>query len=853
MLEGSGAALEKLQQELTSKSCTLDKERNKVDLEDLQTRIVSMRSELKRLDSQEELLKEELTELEKNQAMLQQVEYFKKDITLKEEKRSQFLNKRNSIFLDMFGRIPDLKGLKVEFKREQEVREENARQAEQEKQKIEADINSKRNSCRDLKKDRAKKTQREKMLTGRIDDIIVGSEDFEEEMIVSKEKIEELRKDLQSKEAGKFTFPEMLEKMEKMSAPACPTCDRGFSHGSEAEDLKRDLQARISEIPRKVQGLEAKLRLELDRLENLQRISPDFYTLKTVKEELAEMNAQVTKLDMENKNLADQMSSKEKGWTRAQEELNNLKGVSEDVHQIDSLTREIMILMEKCDDLKSTPGLDTDRGLEHVRQEEKEVLGQIKKLRRECEAGQDEYNKQNKLINGLESEYNKLLNNKLDIEAKQQQRTNIMQKKTDLEDKVEVFKANIAAATDEIQPMKENLLAKEAERAEFQIKKEKELEALQGDERTINNQKVQLAKLDQSINEYKSSDKAGRLEGAKQDKVRLDQQLATKRAEKAEDETQLNELIHAVASQAAIKRNLEDNVKLRRLKVDEDSLQSEIVKFEAKLANTDFAVVEQNKRRLNRQINDVHADINSKEGKISEMRRAVAETERELNNPKLKNAAREYFKAVVKHSTTKMAVDDLNKYYNALDIAIMRFHKDKMRVVNGIIREMWRKTYRGNDIDHIEIKTDDGEAGGGADKRKTYNYRVVMVKSEVDMDMRGRCSAGQKVLASLIIRLALAETFAESCGIIALDEPTTNLDRENIESLAMALTDIATRQSEYRDFQLVVITHDEEFIEQLSRCDKIQYYQKVSRNSRGISEIRKVNVDSLNHAQGHHE
>ena len=40
-----------------------------------------------------------------------------------------------------------------------------------------------------------------------------------------------------------------------------------------------------------------------------------------------------------------------------------------------------------------------------------------------------------------------------------------------------------------------------------------------------------------------------------------------------------------------------------------------------------------------------------------------------------------------------------------------------------------------------------------------------------------RCSAGQKVLASLIIRLALAETFAENCGIIALDEPTTNLDR----------------------------------------------------------------------------
>lgn len=44
-----------------------------------------------------------------------------------------------------------------------------------------------------------------------------------------------------------------------------------------------------------------------------------------------------------------------------------------------------------------------------------------------------------------------------------------------------------------------------------------------------------------------------------------------------------------------------------------------------------------------------------------------------------------------------------------------------------------------------------------------------------------------QVLASLIIRLALAETFCLNCGILALDEPTTNLDRENIESLAHAL------------------------------------------------------------------
>jgi DNA repair protein RAD50 len=40
------------------------------------------------------------------------------------------------------------------------------------------------------------------------------------------------------------------------------------------------------------------------------------------------------------------------------------------------------------------------------------------------------------------------------------------------------------------------------------------------------------------------------------------------------------------------------------------------------------------------------------------------------------------------------------------------------------VKELWKATYRGNDIDYIEIKTDEADTSGGADKRKVYNYRV---------------------------------------------------------------------------------------------------------------------------------
>jgi DNA repair protein RAD50 len=83
-------------------------------------------------------------------------------------------------------------------------------------------------------------------------------------------------------------------------------------------------------------------------------------------------------------------------------------------------------------------------------------------------------------------------------------------------------------------------------------------------------------------------------------------------------------------------------------------------------------------------------------------------------------------------------------------------------------------------------------------------------------------------LASLIIRLALSETFSTGCGIIALDEPTTNLDIENISSLARSLQIIINERRKQANFQLILITHDEEFVKKIGN-DYIDFYYKVSK------------------------
>jgi DNA repair protein RAD50 len=160
-----------------------------------------------------------------------------------------------------------------------------------------------------------------------------------------------------------------------------------------------------------------------------------------------------------------------------------------------------------------------------------------------------------------------------------------------------------------------------------------------------------------------------------------------------------------------------------------------------------------------------------------------------------------------------------------------------MDAINRTIEELWKCTYQGTDIDTILIRSDN-ETGKG----RSYNYRVCMLKQDAEMDMRGRCSAGQKVLASIIIRLALAECFGVNCGLIALDEPTTNLDRDNIRALAESLHRIIRDRQQQSNFQLIVITHDEEFLRYMKCADFCDNYYRVSRNDRQKSIIERQSI-----------
>jgi len=312
------------------------------------------------------------------------------------------------------------------------------------------------------------------------------------------------------------------------------------------------------------------------------------------------------------------------------------------------------------------------------------------------------------------------------------------------------------------------------------------------------------------------SDEAERAVGAKREALRTTLARKEELSDKIKGQDKMTMMMRANLSY----RDVRAKEREQHHKNQKCAEQLNAIKNEADAAHSEY-------KRLSKVIEEGERERSRFHGSKETVLANVKNLKLQLNEKQYKRIDAEHREKLIEHKTVQMAVEDLNRYYKALNAALMRFHETKMADINKSITELWNKTYKGSDIDGIQIKTED--EGQTADGRRKQTYRVVMRKGDTTLDMRGRCSAGQKMLASLVIRLALAETFCINCGIMTLDEPTTNLDRANIESLATAINEIIKNRRQQANFQLIVITHDEEFVQMIGRSENCSSYYWVEK------------------------
>lgn len=309
---------------------------------------------------------------------------------------------------------------------------------------------------------------------------------------------------------------------------------------------------------------------------------------------------------------------------------------------------------------------------------------------------------------------------------------------------------------------------------------------------------------------------------------RIKKQIGELESKKGQTEFHLKELQSEINDSLSIKRNIRDNIEYRQSILHLESLQTSFDSLDLENAELEQRRYQSKTLQLREEIAELNSQHYGKVGEVKQIKDQIVTMQKELQTD-YKDVDEKHHKEWINLQTNMLVSTDLQTYSQALDSAIMKYHSMKMNEINRILRELWNQTYKGTDIDSIEIKCEVSTQN----KARSYNYRVVMYKKSSELDMRGRCSAGQKVLTSILIRLALAECFGTNCGMIALDEPTTNLDVENAESLAHALNNIIAFRRNQKNFQLIVITHDEQF---LSHIDGDRFTDNFYRIERDVNQ-----------------
>lgn len=678
---------------------------------------------------------------------------------------------------------------------------------------------------------------------------LCGSEDFEEDLKQVEADIKELQGSKGLTDGIQFMYKEFLKKLrasdDHQNTP-CPLCHRLFDQAQEVEELAEELDRKLELAPRKMLTQQQDLEKKQKRYQMLLQQRP-------AKEEMDKLNSevipgikkQISDLKSKITEMRQIISEKEEGVRKVQDECSIAQSCSNDVVQVESTMTEIKDLTRKIGfEEAQLPGSGSSgQTFDTLNAEKQKLSAAVQKYSKSIDEKRDQMERQTNTLLLLGDNVKSLQGEKLKIAADVEKCKQLKESQITMTNEIKQLQLQCRESHAKISPLERQLSELENKKRMVTRTRDEEMKTLNDNLQCIKSTYQEVVKSNTEIRKYLYSGRQNSLEQTQNAAKRIELELENKEKELNKLRDEISHIEKELATCKDRQRDLDDNRALRKQDEAINEITVTIKNMEEKLDGMDSRKLE---REITELSNKWHSLTKEKE-RCNTRQEAILENvksvKQELEKEDLKYADERHKDCLIKVTTTKLAIEDLEKYHNALDRAIMRYHSLKMAEINKIIREIWTDTYRGTDIDYIEICSDE-DTSTSSSSRRVYNYRLIKCSRGQKIDMRGRCSAGQKVLASLVIRLALAETFCINCGILALDEPTTNLDRHHIESLAGALVSIIESRERQRNFQLIIITHDEDFVELLGRSNHVDHFFRVQKID-GKSKISKCPIETL--------
>lgn len=684
-----------------------------------------------------------------------------------------------------------------------------------------------------------------------------ASGDFSARLAAQREQVELARKDLAMTESAKHMYEKFREKSRAKSA--CQFCRRAFAPGTSERDMfEESVEKLIVKIPQFLEESHRRLREAQDKLQRLDAQRPHWDRLERLRQvDIAGKQKSAAACLEEERAAQSALELPEREKKRLEERMQQFQELRAEAA---ALQRGAQVIEELRMAVRARevrlPGANSKVSLQAERDQLRTLQEQLSELGREEDAVRTQRDllakQQESLRTQLAEQKGRLPLLQSQVARRGDVDSELASRQAELRECTEAARSARAKADD---ANKRTCQLRE-ERAELNARFRRELDARDGELRNLQREVDSLTELEKYVEVMQ-----GKVENAEALKMKLTEADAAAKAAERELEglrARLESEEERRRKREEVRESLHANLRLKSLEAEAQKHDVELASLMHELGGRDLEGLRRGVEGARGRAMELQKRKSFCEGSLAQTREAARALDMELMSPLYVGVEQRHREAIIKHESAAYASKDLGRYHAALDKALMKYHALKMAEINKIIKELWRRIYRGRDIDYVSVRSDtdevSGDESGGSREAapeavgragRSYNYRVVMVCGDAEMEMRGRCSAGQRVLASLIIRLALADSFCLQCGVLALDEPTTNLDAANIHGLAEALAGLIEQRRGRPGFQLILITHDEDFVNHLSRLQVCDWYYHIQKDLQGCSKIERRDVRLL--------
>ncbi|NXQ51511.1 RAD50 protein, partial [Anthoscopus minutus] len=841
-LEGFSDRISELDEEIGKMEYELEKAERNSSIETLEQEVQTLQSEKINLDKALRRLDQEMEQLNLHTTTITQMEMLKKDKAEKEDQIRRVKSRHSEELTSLLGYFPNKKQLE-DWLHDKNKKINQTRDTLANLNKRLASVEyDKAYASNELKKKEAQLSYHEAKLFD-----VCGSQDFDSDLNKLQDDIEKSSKQRAVLAGATAVYSQFITQLTEENQSCCPVCQRVFQTEAELQDVISDLQSKLRLAPDKLKLTESELKKKEKKRDEMMSLKPLRQTVVELQDkEIPDLRNKILNANRDFTSLKGELEKQESLLQTALSEEEGAQACLQDISLMERYQTDIRDVERKIAQQEAKLlGVDLSRTVLQVSKEKQEKKHLWDTVTGKIELNQKLKQDQQSQIQQMKSAVNELKAEKLQIVSSMQRQRQLEEQTVELTTEVQSLCREIKEAKEQLLPLHATLDKLQQEKEELMNKKTASNKETQEKMNGINEKVKDINKYMKEIENYIQQGKEDYKKQKESELEEVNSRLAAYENQKEKISKEMEMTRQDIDTQKIQERWLEDNLTLRKRNEELKEVEDNIKQLMKQMGEIKVPQMKNEQKHLEEKIESLKRNHHVALGRQHGFEEEIVRFRKELREPQFKDAEEKYRDMMIVMRTTELVNKDLDLYYKALDKAIMTFHSMKMEEINKIIRDLWRSIYRGQDIEYIEIRSDADENVSATDKRRNYNYRVVMVKGDAALDMRGRCSAGQKVLASLIIRLALAETFCLNCGILALDEPTTNLDRENIESLAHALVEIIRSRLHQRNFQLLVITHDEDFVELLGRSEYVETFYRIKKNIDQCSEIMKCSVSSL--------